>query len=86
MMKARVQNGRLVLDEPTNMPDGTEVEVVLVDGDDLDDDDRARLHAALAESEEDFAAGRFRDAEEVLADLRRRHGCRCGWRGEIDLG
>jgi hypothetical protein len=74
-LKVRVQNGHIAIDEPTTMPDGTEVEVVLVDEDGLDEADRARLHAALAESEEDIAAGRLYPAEEVLAELAaRRHG------------
>ena len=44
-MKAKVQGGRLILDEPTSLPDGSEVELVALDGDDLDDDERRRLHA-----------------------------------------
>jgi hypothetical protein len=44
-LRARVKNGRLVLDEPTALPEGTEVELALPD--ELDDDERARLHAAL---------------------------------------
>ena len=53
-MKAKVLSGRLILNEPTKLPEGTEVELVPVDGDDLDDDDHQRLHAALAESEEGY--------------------------------
>ncbi len=70
---AHVRDGRLVIDEPTDLPEGSEVEVELeiVDGDDLDDVDRAALHAALAESEDDVAAGRVRPAAEVLAELHR---------------
>ena len=32
-LKARVINGRLVLDAPTNLPEGAEVELAVVDGD-----------------------------------------------------
>lgn len=70
-MKARVRNGRLVLDEPTDLPEGTEVELVPVDVDELDEEDRRLLHQALADSERDVAAGRVRPAAEVLADLSR---------------
>lgn len=70
-VRARVKNGRLTLDEPTDLPEGAEVELVAVD-DDLDDDDRARLHAALAASEEEFSAGKGIPAADVIADLRRR--------------
>ncbi len=70
-MKARVKKGRLILDEATNLPEGTVVELVPVGGDDLDEDERGRLHAALAESEDDVAAGRVRPAADVLRDLNR---------------
>jgi hypothetical protein len=32
-MKARVRNGRLVLDEPTELPEGTEVTLSITDDD-----------------------------------------------------
>ncbi len=70
-MRAKVRSGRLVLDEPTDLPEGTEVELVMIDGDDLDERERQRLHEALAASEEDVRAGRVRAAEDVLADLNR---------------
>lgn len=71
-MRARVRKGCLVLDEPTALPDGTEVELLPLDpGDWLDEADRAALHKALQESESDVAAGRLVDAEDVLRELRR---------------
>jgi len=70
-LKARVRAGRLVVDEPTDLPEGTEVELLPLDpGDWLDADDRAALHAALRESDADVAAGRLVDADEILKDLR----------------
>ncbi len=72
-IKARVRDGRLVVDEPTDLPDGTEVELLPLDpGDWLDESDRAALHAALLESEADVAAGRLVAVEEVLRELRSR--------------
>lgn len=69
-IKARVTAGRLVVDEPTDLPEGTEVELLALDpGDWLDDADRAALHAALDESEADVVAGRLVDADEVLREL-----------------
>ena len=66
-LKARVHDGRLILDEPIDLPEGTEVELVPAnDGDDLDDADRARLHAAIARSAEQFRSGRSIPAEKVL--------------------
>ena len=70
-IKARVLAGRLVVDEPTTLPDGTEVELLpLYPGDWLDEDDRKALHAALARSEADVRAGRLVDAAEILKRLR----------------
>lgn len=66
-VRARVKNGRLTPDVPTDLP-----EVIAVSDDDLDDEDRARLHAALAASEEEFRAGKGIPAAEVIAELRRR--------------
>jgi hypothetical protein len=45
-LKAQVRGGRLVLDEPTDLPEGTEVELVASDHVDLDPEERARLDAA----------------------------------------
>lgn len=72
-LKARVHAGRLVVDEPTDLPDGTELELLPLDpGDWLDGADRAALHQALRDSEADVAAGRLIDAAEVLNELRAR--------------
>ena len=70
-IKARVRAGRLLVDEATDLPDGTEIELLSLDpGDWLDEADRAALHEALRDSEADVAAGRLVDAEEILRDLR----------------
>lgn len=74
-LRARVHAGRLTLDEPTELPDGAEVDLVPLDpGDDLDDTERAALHAALDRSAEQAARGELHDADEVLADLDRQPG------------
>jgi hypothetical protein len=63
----------MVLDDPTTLPDGTEVELLPLDpGDWLDDADRAALHRALAQSEADVAANRLVDAADVVKALRGR--------------
>ena len=72
-IKATVREGRLVVNEPTTLPEGTEIELLPLDpGDWLDDADRAALHAALAQSDADVAAGRLVDATDVLKGLRAR--------------
>lgn len=69
--KAHVRNGRLVLDEPTDLPEGDVVELVLLESDDeLDDEERARLDGALHESIDQMKAGQTIDATEALAELR----------------
>ena len=41
-IRAKVQNGRLLLDAPTDLPDGTVLDLVVDDeGDDLDEVERA---------------------------------------------
>jgi len=69
-LKARVRGGRLLLDEPVDLPEGTEVELVPADeGEGLDDADRARLHEALRRSADQFRAGKRTSAKKVLAEL-----------------
>lgn len=61
-----------MVDEPTDLPEGAEVELIAADAwDGLDDEERERLHAALAESEENVREGRLVSATDVLSRLRR---------------
>jgi hypothetical protein len=75
-VKAHVKNGRLVVDEPTDRPEGDVVELVPLDevlahgGDYLDDDERAALRAELEASIAEAKSGQLVDADVVLADLR----------------
>jgi hypothetical protein len=75
-LRARVRNGRLVLDEPTDLPEGEEVELVRVDADDddmeddLSEDERKQLDESIAMSFEQAKNGQLIDADEVLAKLR----------------
>jgi hypothetical protein len=72
-LRARVENGRLILDEPTSLPEGTVVDLVADDdGDDLTDEERRALHDALAASSRSAQAGKLRPATDVLDGLRRR--------------
>ena len=70
---ARVKNGRLVLDEPTDLPDGTLLE--LYDASDLPDDEldegeRVELKRAIEQSRAEEKAGKIRPAKDVIAELR----------------
>jgi hypothetical protein len=72
-LRARVQNGRITLDEPTELPDGTLLDLVPgIALDDLEDEDREKLHAALRRGIEQGRAGQARPIEEALADIRTR--------------
>jgi hypothetical protein len=72
-LKARVKAGRLVLDEATDLPEGTEVELLPLDpGDWLDENGRVALHQALKDSDEDVKAGRLVAADVILRELRSR--------------
>jgi hypothetical protein len=61
-LKAHVQNGQIVLDEPVELPEGVAVEVLLPENDELTDVERAELETALEESAAQFARGEFEDA------------------------
>ena len=70
-LRARVRRGRLVLDEPVDLPDGAEFDLVpAVTDDALDGEDRRRLDAAIERGIADARAGRAVPAAEVLAALR----------------
>ena len=72
-LKARVREGRLRLDEPYDRPEGTEVDLaVLDDGDALEEEERARLHQALVRGHEQMLRGEVVSADEVLSRLRAR--------------
>ena len=72
VFRAHVRNGRIILDEPTTLPDGAEIDLAPVhDVDELDDQERQRLHEALDAADEQERAGLGRSVADVLADLRR---------------
>lgn len=73
-LRARVRNGRLVLDEPTDLPEGEEVELVPADVDDIEAElsaeERQQLDESIAVSFEQAKNGQLIDADVVLAKLR----------------
>lgn len=73
-LEAHVKHGRLVLDEPTDLPEGEvvylhplEAEVGTDDG--FDDDERAALLAAIDEGIAAARQGDHDDADELIAEL-----------------
>lgn len=69
-IKAHVHNGRLVLDDPsTDLPEGTEVELLLVSDGELDLAERARLSQAIEEAERDIERGDYVDGMDFANEL-----------------
>jgi hypothetical protein len=72
-LKAVVRNGRIIVDEPTTLPEGSELKLQLVDEDDgLDDEERAALHRSLEIGHAQAQRGEGRPAADVIRDLRAR--------------
>ena len=67
-LHAVVHNGRITLDEPTELPEGTVIDLVPVDDDldELDDAEREKLHASIERSQAQIAAGQGIPLEEFL--------------------
>lgn len=88
LLKARVENGRYVVDATTDLPDGHVVSIQIVSHDpspeesarfnaainesldELDDEERVRLHASLESALDDEDASRVVDVDEFLAEVR----------------
>jgi len=74
-----IVNGRVELDAPAGLPDGTRVRFVLETADDEDDGpppdthDRATELAILRESHADALAGSTRPFEEVMAEIKAKY-------------
>ena len=64
-----MRSGRRVLDEPTDLPEGEEVEVLVPEGDELSPEERARLDAALELSMAQAREGKLVDGEGVIREL-----------------
>ena len=70
-LKAHVENGRIIVDEPTDLPDGTVLHVVPVRSDDpdLDDAERERILRAIDKGQAAARRGEHVDAEQFAAEL-----------------
>ena len=71
-LKAHVRNGHLVIDEPTDLPEGQVIYLVPAAeafDDQLDDEE---LQRSLERSVEQYKAGQFIDGDALLATLRAR--------------
>ncbi len=71
-LRARVKNGRILVDEPTDLPDGTELDLVAVEEDSLDAEEQGRLQRALEGAFDELRAGKGIAGDKVIAALRHR--------------
>jgi hypothetical protein len=69
-LKAHVRSGRIVVDEPTDLPEGSELELVVVGNDALDEEDQRELSALLELALDDEDAGRKVNTEAFLEEVR----------------
>jgi len=68
-LKAHVMNGRIVVDEPVDLPDGAELHVYLYDAaaHPMSPSERVALDRSIAQAD----AGELIEADDVLAELLR---------------
>ena len=72
-LRARVKDGRLILDQPTTLPEGMTLDLVLDDeGDDLTPQERKALNEAITKAWTSAKAGRLRPAQDLIGELRTR--------------
>lgn len=76
-LKATVRKGRFVIDEPTDLPEGTELDLVINDeGSDFSPEEIEALNAAISRSWKQGEAGLTSPASRILERLRSRHQTR----------
>jgi hypothetical protein len=72
ILRALVKNGRVVVDEPTSLPDGAQVELLVLDaGEEMGADEQAALDASLDRGLAQADRGEVHSIDDVLAKLRR---------------
>ena len=69
VIRTTVRNGRIVVDEPTTLPEGHEIELCVLNDDGMSEDERRRLHASLARGMRDGRAGREMDLDSFVDQL-----------------
>ena len=68
-VRAHVQNGIIVVDEPLNLPEGTRVRIVPDGFGAFTEDERAEIAIALDEAADDIDAGREYSEDQMWASL-----------------
>ena len=71
-LKAHVKNGQIVLDEPVELPEGAEADVLVHVADphkQMDEQERAELLQSIDEGLADVDAGEVYELKQVIASL-----------------
>lgn len=72
ILRASVRNGHVVLDEPTDLPEGAKVDLLVLDAAaDMDGAERAELEASIDRGLSEADRGQLVTVEDVLARLKR---------------
>ncbi len=71
-IRARVKHGRPLLDEPTSLPEGTVLELIVDEGDDLTGQERLALDEAIGRAWASATSGRVTAAQAIVEELRAR--------------
>jgi hypothetical protein len=72
-IRAKVKGGRLSLDEPTSLPEGTVLDLVVDDeGDDLTNEERQALNDAIQRAWDSARVGKVKPAKVIMDVLRSR--------------
>lgn len=71
ILHARVKNGRVVVDDPTDLPEGSKVDLLLLDADtEWPADERIAIDASIRRGLEQADREELLSVEEVLTRLR----------------
>ena len=57
ILRGRIERGRIIVDDPIDLPDGTEVEIAVAESDEMTAKERAELDASLERGMEQAARG-----------------------------
>ncbi|MDZ4695848.1 MAG: hypothetical protein SGI86_11930 [Deltaproteobacteria bacterium] len=70
---AHVSNGRFVVDQPTDLPEGMAVQLLVLDAEnDLSDSERAARDASIDRGLDEMIRGDVRPADEVFSHVSKR--------------
>jgi hypothetical protein len=69
-LKAHVRDGRIVVDDPTDLPEGAELELVVVGSDNLDEEERVALMSSIDRALDDEDADHTVNVDEFLDEVR----------------